>query len=171
MAKLGFVGLGIMGMPMARHLAEAGHSLAVWSHSQDKAKQLAESVGALFCDSPEEVARHSECVFLCVGDTAMSRQVIMGPQGLADGSRAGSVIVDCSTISPLESQRMADELLSRDIEFLDAPCTGSKGGAETGTLTFMVGGAKNVFDRVRPYLEAMGKLLYYCGCFRHGFAS
>jgi 3-hydroxyisobutyrate dehydrogenase-like beta-hydroxyacid dehydrogenase len=163
MAKLGFVGLGIMGMPMARHLAEAGHSLAVWSYSQEKARQFAESAGASFCGSPKEVATQSECVFLCVGDTAMSRQVIMGPHGLAEGSTAGSVIVDCSTISPLESVRMAQELLLEDVEFLDAPCTGSKGGAETGTLTFMVGGAENVFDRTRPYLEAMGKLLYYCG--------
>jgi 3-hydroxyisobutyrate dehydrogenase-like beta-hydroxyacid dehydrogenase len=163
MAKLGFLGLGIMGGPMARHLAGAGHTLAVWSHNQSKAKELAESAGATFCDSPEEVARESECVFLCVGDTAMSRKVILGPRGLAKGARPGLVIVDCSTVSPLESSCMAKELAERQIDFLDAPCTGSKAGAEGGTLTFMVGGAPKVFERVRPWFEAMGKSLYYCG--------
>jgi 3-hydroxyisobutyrate dehydrogenase-like beta-hydroxyacid dehydrogenase len=163
MAKLGFLGLGIMGGPMARHLAGAGHTLAVWSHSQHKAKELAESAGATFCASPEEVAKQSECVFLCVGDTAMSRKVILGPRGLVHGAQAGFTIVDCSTVSPLESSCIARELLEKKIDFLDAPCTGSKAGAENGTLTFMVGGPAAVFYRVRPYFEAMGKSLYYCG--------
>jgi 3-hydroxyisobutyrate dehydrogenase-like beta-hydroxyacid dehydrogenase len=163
MAKLGFLGLGIMGGPMARHLADAGHSLAVWSHSQQKAKELAKSAGATFCESPEEVARQSECAFLCVGDTEMSRKVILGPQGLVKGAKAGYVIVDCSTVSPIESACIAQELLGRKIDFLDAPCTGSKAGAQGGTLTFMVGGPPAVFERVRPYFEAMGKSLYYCG--------
>jgi 3-hydroxyisobutyrate dehydrogenase-like beta-hydroxyacid dehydrogenase len=162
-AKLGFLGLGIMGDPMARHLASAGHTLAVWSHSQNKARKLAESTGATFCSSPKDVASHSDCVFLCVGDTTMSREVIMGAEGLVQGAKPGFVIVDCSTVSPLESTRMATELSSRDIAFLDAPCTGSKAGAEGGTLTFMVGGPTKVFEAIRPYFEAMGKNLYYCG--------
>jgi 3-hydroxyisobutyrate dehydrogenase-like beta-hydroxyacid dehydrogenase len=163
MAKLGFLGLGIMGGPMARQLAGAGHTLAVWSYNQSKAKQLATSAGATFCESPEAVATQSECVFLCVGDTAMSRKVILGPKGLVQGAQAGFVIVDCSTVSPLESSRIAKELGEKKIDFLDAPCTGSKSGAESGTLTFMVGGPPAVFERVRPWFLAMGKSLYYCG--------
>jgi 3-hydroxyisobutyrate dehydrogenase-like beta-hydroxyacid dehydrogenase len=163
MAKLGFLGLGIMGGPMARQLAGAGHTLSVWSHNQNKARQLAASVGANFCDSPEAVARQSECVFLCVGDTAMSRRVILGPKGLVQGAQAGFVVVDCSTVSPLESSCIAKELAEKKIDFLDAPCTGSKAGAENGTLTFMVGGPPAVFERVRPWFQAMGKSLYYCG--------
>lgn len=163
MAKLGFLGLGIMGAPMASHLAGAGHTLAVWSHNQGKAKQLAASMGANFCESPEAVARQSECVFLCVGDTAMSRKVVLGPKGLLQGAQPGFIIVDCSTVSPLESSCMAKELSEKKIDFLDAPCTGSRAGAEGGTLTFMVGGPPAVFERVRPWFEAMGKSLYYCG--------
>jgi len=163
MAKLGFLGLGIMGGPMARQLAGAGHTLAVWSYNQSKAKQLAASAGATFCESPEGVAKQSECVFLCVGDTAMSRKVILGPKGLVQGAQAGFVVVDCSTVSPLESSRIAKELGEKKIDFLDAPCTGSKAGAESGTLTFMVGGPPAVFERVRPWFQAMGKSLYYCG--------
>ena len=140
MAKLGFLGLGIMGGPMARHLVMGGHNVAVWSHNQKKAKELADSAGALFCATPAEVAQNSECAFLCVGDTAMSREVILGEKGLVKGAKKGYVIADCSTVSPLESSRIAQELEALGIEFLDAPCTGSKAGAEGGTLTFMIGG-------------------------------
>src|SRR5580698_3668894 len=163
MAKLGFLGLGIMGGPMARHLVTGGHEVAVWSNNQKKAKDLADSAGALFCATPAEVAQNSECAFLCVGDTAMSRGVILGEKGLVKGARKGFVIADCSTVSPLESTQIAEELQGLGIEFLDAPCTGSKAGAEGGTLTFMVGGKKEVFEQVKPFFEAMGKLLYYCG--------
>lgn len=163
MANLGFLGLGIMGKPMAQHLIDAGHKVAVWSHSANKVRELADSAGATFCDSPAEVARKADCVFLCVGDTAMSREVILGDRGLVHGARAGFVIVDCSTVSPLESSRIAAELHTQGIDFLDAPCTGSRSGAEGGTLSFMIGGKKEVFERIRPFFEAMGKALYYCG--------
>jgi 3-hydroxyisobutyrate dehydrogenase-like beta-hydroxyacid dehydrogenase len=162
-AKLGFLGLGIMGGPMARHLVLGGHDVAVWSNNQKKAKELADSAGALFCATPAEVAQNSECAFLCVGDTAMSRGVILGEKGLVKGAKKGFVIADCSTVSPLESTRMAEELAALGIEFLDAPCTGSKAGAEGGTLTFMIGGKQEVFAHVKPFFEAMGKTLYYCG--------
>jgi len=152
-----------MGGPMARHLGLGGHSVAVWSHNQKKAKELATSAGALFCATPAEVAQNSECAFLCVGDTAMSREVILGPQGLVKGAQKGYVIADCSTVSPLESSLIAAELEALGMEFLDAPCTGSKAGAEGGTLTFMIGGKKEVFSHVKPFFEAMGKTLYYCG--------
>lgn len=148
---------------MARRLMEAGHEVAVWSHTASKAVQLAERSGGIACSTPAEVARRSECIFLCVGDTRMSRQVILGPDGLASTAAKGAVIVDCSTVSPSESRAISAELAARGIEFLDAPCTGSKAGAEGGTLTFMVGGDRGVFERTRPYFEPMGKSLYYCG--------
>jgi 3-hydroxyisobutyrate dehydrogenase-like beta-hydroxyacid dehydrogenase len=162
MAKLGFIGLGIMGGPMALHLIEAGHQVALWSFSQDKVKALA-AKGGIACDTPADVARQSDCTFLCVGNTEMSRNVILGPDGLATGAAEGSIIVDCSTISPSASRAIGEELTKKGISFLDAPCTGSKAGAEGGTLTFMVGGPQEIFEQVRPYFETMGKLLYYCG--------
>jgi 3-hydroxyisobutyrate dehydrogenase-like beta-hydroxyacid dehydrogenase len=152
-----------MGGPMARHLVTGGHNVAVWSNNQKKAKDLAESAGALFCSTPTEVAQNSDCAFLCVGDTAMSREVILGEKGLVKGAKKGYVIADCSTVSPSESTKIAAELEKLGMEFLDAPCTGSKAGAEGGTLTFMIGGKKEVFEKIKPYFEAMGKLLYYCG--------
>jgi 3-hydroxyisobutyrate dehydrogenase-like beta-hydroxyacid dehydrogenase len=93
----------------------------------------------------------------------MSREVILGAQGLVKGAGKGYVIADCSTVSPIESARMAEELEALGMEFLDAPCTGSKAGAEGGTLTFMIGGKPEVFTHVKPFFEAMGKVLYYCG--------
>src|ERR1700684_480288 len=140
MAKLGFLGLGIMGGPMARHLVTGGHDVAVWSNNQKKAKALADSAGALFCATPAEVAQNSECAFLCVGDTAMSRGVILGEKGLVKGAKKGFVIADCSTVSPLESTKIAEELAALGIEFLDAPCTGSKAGRGGGAPTFLCGG-------------------------------
>jgi 3-hydroxyisobutyrate dehydrogenase-like beta-hydroxyacid dehydrogenase len=139
MAKLGFLGLGIMGGPMARHLLLAGHQVALWSHSQDKASAMAKHGNGIVCATPAEVAAHSECIFLCVGDTAMSRTVITGPKGLASTAKPDTVIADCSTIAPTESQHMAAELRELGLYLLDAPCTGSKNGAESGNLTFMVG--------------------------------
>jgi 3-hydroxyisobutyrate dehydrogenase-like beta-hydroxyacid dehydrogenase len=166
LARIGFLGLGIMGAPMAQNLRKAGHELAVWSHNTGKAEQFAKAHKAEFCKSPAEVATASECVFLCVGDTAMSRQVILGKDGLVVGANPGLVVVDCSTVAPSESIEVAEELHRSGIEFLDAPCTGSKAGAEGATLTFMVGGHKEVFEQVRPFFEAMGKTFYYCG--KHG---
>jgi 3-hydroxyisobutyrate dehydrogenase/2-hydroxy-3-oxopropionate reductase len=168
MAKLGFVGLGIMGGPMAQALVRAGHEVALWSHSKGKAEKIAaEAKGATACATPAEVAAKSECVFLCVGDTKMSREVILGKDGLAAGKKGAQAgvftIVDCSTISPSESKRIGVELKVRGVDFLEAPCSGSKAGAESATLTFMIGGDTSVYERVKPWLEAMGKQLYYCG--------
>lgn len=162
MANLGFLGLGIMGGPMAKHLIEAGHSVALWSHSAGKATQLA-SQGATACSTPADVAAASDVIFLCVGDTAMSRKVILGNDGLVEKAKPGTIIVDCSTVSPSESRRIGEELAAKGIEFLDAPVTGSKAGAENGKLTFMVGGKREIFDKIEPYFKIMGELLYYCG--------
>ena len=144
MAKLGFLGLGIMGGPMARNLIRAGHEVAVWSHTAGKASALA-AEGATACSTPAEVAGQSECVFLCVGNTQMSADVILGPDGLASGRKGPLTIVDCSIISPSQSRRMAQKLAAQGIDFLDAPCSGSKAGAEGATLTFMIGGEQAVF--------------------------
>lgn len=160
MANLGFLGLGIMGGPMAQHLIDAGHHVALWSFSPGKAAAL---TGGIACTTPAEVAAQSDCIFLCVGDTAMSREVILGKDGLLSTAKPGTVIVDCSTVSPSESRRIGTELAAHNIEFLDAPCTGSKAGAEKGALTFMVGGDKAVFEKVSPYFLNMGTRLYYCG--------
>src|SRR5205085_1389 len=122
----------------------------VWSHTKAKADQLAKE-GATACSSPAEVASRSECVFLCVGDTKMSREVILGPNGLAAGKSNALTIVDCSTISPSASREIGAELKQQGIDFLDAPCSGSKAGAEGATLTFMIGGDRKVFERVKPY--------------------
>jgi 3-hydroxyisobutyrate dehydrogenase-like beta-hydroxyacid dehydrogenase len=152
-----------MGGPMARHLLLAGHQVALWSHSPGKAMAMAKHGQGIVCATPAEVAAHSECIFLCVGDTAMSREVITGPKGLSSAAKPGTVIVDCSTISPSESQHMAAELQQIGLYLLDAPCTGSKNGAEGGNLTFMVGGDKAVFERMRGFFEPMGRTIYYCG--------
>jgi 3-hydroxyisobutyrate dehydrogenase-like beta-hydroxyacid dehydrogenase len=163
MAKLGFLGLGLMGCPMARNLLRAGHEVALWSHTTEKARRLAAEAGGRFCETPREVASNAECVFLCVGDTAMSREAILGANGLSAGLASGSVVVDASTVGPSASRAIGETLGAQGITLLDAPCTGSVPGAEGGTLTFMVGGDKEVFERVRPYFEPMGKRIYYCG--------
>jgi 3-hydroxyisobutyrate dehydrogenase-like beta-hydroxyacid dehydrogenase len=163
MAKLGFLGLGLMGYPMARNLLRAGHEVALWSHSSQKARQLAAEEKGRFCETPKQVGENADCIFLCVGDTGMSRQVILGDNGIIHGAKPGTVVVDASTIGPSESREIGRALRARRVDFLDAPCTGSTPGAQGGTLTFMVGGDQAVFDKVKPYFEPMGKRLYYCG--------
>ena len=152
-----------MGYPMARNLLRAGHEVALWSHSGDKAVQLAKEGSGRACATPREVGELSECIFLCVGTTAMTEQVILGEDGIIHGARPGTVVADASTVSPEASVRIGAQLEAQGIHFLDAPCTGSKPGAEGGTLTFMIGGDRAVFDKTKPFFEAMGKQFYYCG--------
>jgi 3-hydroxyisobutyrate dehydrogenase/2-hydroxy-3-oxopropionate reductase len=163
MAKLGFLGLGLMGYPMARNLLKAGHEVAVWSHTGSKAKQLASEAGAKACATPAEAAKGAEAIFLCVGNTKMAEKTILGETGVIHGASRGAVVVDASTISPSASVRIHEALGAAGIEFLGAPCTGSTPGATNATLTFMIGGDQIVFEKVKPFLEAMGKKLYYCG--------
>ncbi len=163
MAKLGFLGLGIMGYPMARHLVRSGHEVAVWSNTAAKARELAQEGKATACASPKEVAEHADYIFYCVGDSAMSREVAVGKNGLVEGVRKGAIVADCSTISPEVSREIGAAFTVKGAHFLDAPCTGSKPGAEKATLTFMIGGDQTVFDRARPFFEIMGKLFYFCG--------
>ncbi len=152
-----------MGSRMARNLLRGGHDVALWSHSPAKAGELASAGKGRACATPQEVAENADVVFLCVGDTAMSRQAILGPDGVIAGARPGAVVADASTIAPSESRRIGQALAARHVDFLDAPCTGSTPGADSGTLTFMIGGSREVFERIRPYLELMGKRFYYCG--------
>ena len=152
-----------MGYPMARNLLRAGHHVALWSHNAAKARQLAAGEKGTFCATPKEVAENADVVFLCVGDTAMSRQAILGPGGIIEGARRGTIVADASTIAPTVSRQIGQALAAKGVEFLDIPCTGSKPGAEGGTLTFMIGGSREVFERVQPYLEVIGKRFYYCG--------
>src|ERR1035438_6109741 len=163
MAKLGFLGLGMMGYPMARNLLRAGHEVALWSNQGEKARKLADAEKGRCCATPKEVAENADCVFLCVGNTQMARAVILGPDGIGSGARAGTVVADASTISPSESRKIGMVLKKKGIEMLDAPCTGSTPGAESGNLTFMIGGDAAVFESVKPYFEPMGKRLFYCG--------
>ena len=165
MAKLGFLGLGIMGYPMARNLLSAGHQVALWSHTASKAEELAAKFPDLAsaCAAPKDVAAAADVIFLIVGDTAMSENAIFGPDGLMETAKPGTVIVDASTVACAYSKSASARCAAKGIDFLDAPCTGSKPGAESGNLTFMIGGAQEVFEKVKPLLEPMGKRLYYCG--------
>ena len=163
MAKLGFLGLGLMGYPMARNLLRAGHEVALWSNTADKAHKLADEAKGKFCETPSQVAQNADVIFLCVGNTEMSKTVILGKDGLVEGLKPGSVVADASTISPSESRAIGEALKAKGAEFLDAPCTGSTPGAEGGTLTFMIGGDQKVYERIKPYLDVMGKRFYYCG--------
>jgi len=152
-----------MGYAMARNLARAGHKVAVWSYTVSKAKQLADEEKAIACGSPREVAEKSEFVCICVGDTAMAEQVLIGPNGVIEGAVPGTVVADASTIAPSASRAIGEKLGSKGIHFLDAPCTGSTPGANAGTLTFMIGGDEKVFERTKPFFEVMGKKFFYCG--------
>lgn len=160
-----------MGYPMARHLLKAGHEVALWSHTASKAHELAKEGKGTVCATPKQVAQNAEFVFYCVGDSAMSRSVALGKDGLIEGVRPGSVLADCSTISPDDSVAIGAAFAARGAHFLDAPCTGSKVGSENATLTFMVGGEQPAFERAKPYFEAMGKKFYYCGAAGQGLRA
>ncbi len=157
--KLGFIGLGIMGCPMAENLLKAGYSVTVFNRNRRKSEELT-ARGAKVADSPTEVGRQTRVVFLCVGD---SDSVCHVAESLLEGVQPGSVVVDCTTISPSVSRKLAEQFRCRGVGFLDAPCSGSKKGAIDATLTFMVGGDEGVFRRVEPYLAAMGKQIFHIG--------
>ncbi len=153
----------MMGYPMARNLLRAGHEVALWSHTAEKADKLAEEAGGRAVESPKQVAEAADVVFLCVGDTEMATEVLLGPNGVIEGARPGTAVADASTISPKQSRKIGKALKTRGVDFLDAPCTGSTPGAQGGTLTFMVGGDPVVFENIKPFFEPMGKRIYYCG--------
>lgn len=152
-----------MGYPMARHLVKSGNEVALWSNQGAKANQLAKEGKATACSSPKQVAERSDFIFYCVGDSSMARAITCGPEGLIEGVRRGAVIADCSTISPAVSKEIGASFAAKGAHFLDTPCTGSKPGSENATLTFMIGGDQAAYDKIKPFLDLMGKVFYYCG--------
>ncbi len=162
MTTLGFVGLGIMGRPMARHLISAGNTLAVFNRSAGPVEDL-ESAGAFACASPAKVAEKSDIIFIMVPDTPDVEKVIFGENGLIEGLKPGSIVVDMSTISPIATKELAARLAEKGVQMLDAPVSGGQIGAENATLSIMVGGREDVFEKVRLYFEIMGKLVIRIG--------
>ncbi len=157
--KLGFVGLGIMGAPMAGHLLKAGHKLFVNTRS----KVAAELAGATVCASARQVAEQADIVFLMLPDTPDVAQVLFGENGVAAGLTAGKTVVDMSSISPIETKAFAARINALGCDYLDAPVSGGEVGAKAGSLTIMVGGPDLVFDRVKPLFELMGKNITLVG--------
>jgi 3-hydroxyisobutyrate dehydrogenase-like beta-hydroxyacid dehydrogenase len=152
-----------MGYPMAKHLLKVGHPVALWSNTLAKATELAKEGDGAVCQTPRDVASRADFIFYCVGDSAMARRIAIEKDGLIEGVRPNAVIADCSTISPAVSREIGAAIAAKGAYFLDAPCTGSKPGAEKATLTFMIGGDRAAFDRAKTCFDAMGKVFYYCG--------
>ncbi len=161
-AALGFIGLGIMGQGMARNLLKHGHSVTVWNRTPEKTEALV-AEGARRSESPAAVAALSDIIFVCVSDTPDVEAVILGDQGVIAGARAGSLVVDMSTISPATTRAIGARLAERGVGMLDAPVSGGSEGAAKGTLSIMVGGLAEHVERARPYLEAMGKTITHVG--------
>lgn len=160
--RIGFIGLGIMGKPMARNILKAGYPLVAYNRTPAKAREL-EAEGATLCTSPREVAQRSDAVFTMVSDSLAVEEVVLGEQGVVKGGRAGMIVVDMSSISPIVTMRIAAKLKDQGIEMLDAPVSGGEEGAINGTLSIMVGGKPEVFQRIRPVLERMGKNVIHVG--------
>lgn len=160
--NMAFIGMGIMGKPMAINLHKAGHQVFV---SGRRPESMADPVaaGCIACASPADAAAQAEIVIVMVSDTPDVEQVIFAQNGVAQGAKAGSVVVDMSTISPTATRAMAARLAAQGIEMLDAPVSGGDIGAINGTLSIMVGGKAEVFERVKPAFEAMGKNIVRVG--------
>jgi len=162
MADLGFIGLGIMGKPMAGHLVKAGHKVYVFSRSPGPVEELADS-GAVACNSAKAVAQKSDMVFIMVPDTPDVDRVLFGADGVTEGVRKGSIIVDMSSISPIATKKFAQRLGSLGVEMLDAPVSGGQLGAENATLSIMVGGKNEIFEKAKPFFELMGQNIVHVG--------
>ncbi len=162
MAKLGFIGLGIMGKPMAGHLLAAGHTLHVYDVIQEPVKELA-ARGAIACESSQEVTQKSDIIFIMVPDTPDVETVLFGKDGVAEGIRSGSIVIDMSSISPIATKEFAKKLAALGVRMLDAPVSGGQVGAENATLSIMVGGAPEIFEQIRPYFQLMGKNIVHIG--------
>lgn len=160
--RIGFIGLGIMGRPMAGHLLAAGHELTVWNRSRPGIDALVEQ-GAAAAASPAEVASRSEVVFTMVGDSPDVERVALGPDGIASGAQSGLIHVDNTTMSPSVTRSIAERYAEKGIELLDAPVSGGEAGAINAALSIMVGGKEEVFERAKPLLEVIGKTVTYCG--------
>ena len=150
--RIGFLGLGIMGRPMAQNLVKAGHEVKVWNRTPGKAVE-----GAQAAPTPKEAAKDAEIVWLCVSDTKAVEQVLFGKDGVIESLKPGAIVVDSSTILPGSSLKFAERIRQKGCDFVDAPVTGSKVGAEGGQLIFMVGCREDTFEKLQPLFRVMGK--------------
>lgn len=160
--RVAFIGLGIMGLPMAGHLLKAGMPLTIHTRTKSKADELLTD-GATWAASPAEASDGADVVFVCVTDTPDVEAVLLGENGVVRSARNGLIVVDHSTISPAATQRFAAELAAHGIQLLDAPVSGGDVGARNATLAIMVGGDRGAFDRVHPLLQKLGKTITHCG--------
>ena len=160
--RIGFIGLGIMGRPMAKNVLSKGFSLSVYNRSSAAVEELAK-LGAHACQSAREVAEHSEVILTCLPDSPDVEQVILGTNGVLEGARPGSIIADMSTIAPHVSIRIATEAAQKGVKMLDAPVSGGDKGAIAGTLSIMVGGDKEAFAQCLEVFQAMGRKIVHVG--------
>jgi 3-hydroxyisobutyrate dehydrogenase len=156
--RIGFVGLGTMGAAMAANVRRAGFELTVWNRSAGRAEDLV-ALGAREAPTAADVAGASDVIVTCVSDTPDVEAVLFGPGGVAEGAARGSLVIDCSTISPAATAGFAARLAKADIGFVDAPVSGGSEGARQATLTIFVGGDPEAVERARPVLEAMGRTI------------
>src|SRR5215212_4869231 len=160
--QVGFVGLGIMGRPMARNLLRAGYELVVHNRSRSKAEELGEE-GASVAENPKEVAESCEIIITMLPDSSQVEEVLAGENGVFEGVREGALLVDMSTISPVATKELAAEARERGASMLDAPVSGGEPGAEAGTLSIMVGGNVEDFERARPLFDVLGNTVVHVG--------
>lgn len=162
MEKIGFIGLGIMGKPMALNLLKAGFKVIAYNRTKEKVNAIVDAGGEEGL-SPKEVAENSDIIITIVSDSPDVEDVILGENGIIKGAKAGSVVIDMSTISPSVTKEIATKLKEINVEMLDAPVSGGDVGAINGTLSIMVGGVSETLERCKPIFEAMGKSITHCG--------
>ncbi|TVQ25787.1 MAG: 2-hydroxy-3-oxopropionate reductase [Spirochaetaceae bacterium] len=160
--RIGFIGLGIMGKPMAKNLIRAGYDLLVCDIGQDAVAELVKE-GATAADSPRDVAAETEFIITMLPNSPEVRDVVLGTKGILETVQPGSIVVDMSSIAPLVSQEIAAVLREEQVEMLDAPVSGGQPKAIDGTLAIMVGGSEHAFERARPVLEKLGASVVRCG--------
>nr|CAD6414054.1 NAD(P)-dependent oxidoreductase [Rhizobium sp. Q54] len=164
MAKVAFIGLGVMGFPMAGHLKEkGGHHVAVYNRTSAKAEEWVNKHGGRSATTPADAARDADFVFTCVGNDDDLRSVTLGETGAIAGMKAGAVLIDNTTASAEVARELYDAAKDRGIDFIDAPVSGGQAGAENGVLTVMCGGDQDVFDRARPVIEAYARMVGLMG--------
>ena len=160
--KIGFIGIGLMGKGMSLNLVKAGYPVTVWNRTESKTKPIVEA-GAKLAKSPREVAENSDVVVSIVTGSNDVKEVLLGEKGAFHGAKKGDVFIDMSTISPIATKEITEELAKKGVEMLDAPVSGGVIGANNGTLSIMVGGKEEVFNECKPILEKMGKTITYIG--------
>jgi 3-hydroxyisobutyrate dehydrogenase-like beta-hydroxyacid dehydrogenase len=163
MAKVAFVGLGVMGFPMAGHLAKAGHEVTVYNRTRAKAERWVAQHGGRLADTPAAAAAGAELVFSCVGDDPDLREVTLGPGGAFEAAAKGAIHVDHTTASAGLARELAAAAAQRGVAFLDAPVSGGQSGAENGALTVMVGGDAQAFDRAKPVISHFARAVTLMG--------